>query len=397
MLYQFHGRASGTFSADEHIAGLNPSRGTELCAVVEQIFSLALIWQMFGNNTVADRAEKIAYNALPAGILHDWTAHQYDQQVNQIWAKVMDPPIWGNNGPNSNVFGFEPNYPCCTVNHPQAYPKFWAHAFFTEPSANAVIHTFLGPFSFTGTLANANPVEVTVNTLYPFGNTLTYTITAAKPFAFKFRIPTWAQNSTASTIAVNSAKATPLSPDASSLHTVNVKAGTTVLKVQLNAPLQIEVRTNGAVAVTRGALNYAVEITYNTTVAPGLRSAQALGDVVVLYPDAPKSYITPFDNHTHDNTLQPTSQWAVAIDPSTIVVHDNSATTQSIPFYAWAPGSSPVTMTATACQINWGLTLGTASAPPQSPNACVGAKFQVNLVPFAAAKLRLGEIPVMSK
>jgi DUF1680 family protein len=62
---------------------------------------------------------------------------------------------------------------------------------------------------------------VTVNTLYPFGNTLTYTITAAKPFAFKIRIPTWAQNSTASTIAVNSAKATPLSPDASSLHSVN--------------------------------------------------------------------------------------------------------------------------------------------------------------------------------
>ncbi|KAJ7485380.1 hypothetical protein FB451DRAFT_1363334 [Mycena latifolia] len=384
MLYQYHGRASGTFSADEHIAGLNPSRGTELCAVVEQIFSLALIYQMFGNNSVADRVEKIAYNALPAGILHDWSAHQYDQQVNQIWAQVMDPPPWGNNGPNSNVFGFEPNFPCCTVNHPQAYPKFWSHAFFTDPSANAVIHAFLGPLSFTGTLANQNHAQVTVDTLYPFGNALTYTISATKPFAFKIRVPTWAQNSTASTIAINNARATALSADAFSLHTV--AAGKTVLNVHLHSPLQVEVRTNGAVAITRGALNYAVEITHNTTVAPGLR----------LYPNAPPQYITPFDNHTHDNTLLPTSEWSIAIDPSTIVVSDKSATTQSIPYYAWAPGSQPVTMTATACQIEWGLTLGTASVPPTSPNACLGKHFTVKLVPFAAAKLRLGEIPVMS-
>ncbi|KAJ7631929.1 hypothetical protein DFH06DRAFT_1223303 [Mycena polygramma] len=396
MLYQYHGRASGTFSADEHIAGLDPSRGTELCAVVEQIFSLALIYQMFGNNSVADRAEKIAYNALPAALLHDWSAHQYDQQVNQIWAQVMDPPPWGNNGPNSNVFGFEPNYPCCTVNHPQAYPKFWSHAFFTDPSANAVIHTFLGPFSFAGTLANANHVQVTVDTLYPFGNTLTYTISATKAFSFKIRVPTWAQNSTASTIAVNGARATTLSTDTMSLHTVAVKPGKTVLNVNLHAPLEVEVRTNGAVAITRGALNFAVEISHNDTVAPGLRSAQALVDAERLYPDAPAAYITPFDNHTHDNTLLPTTDWNIAIDPATIVVSDKSATVQSIPYYAWAPGSSPVTMTATACLIEWGLTNGTASAPPVSPNTCVGDQFKVNLVPFAAAKLRLGEIPIMS-
>ncbi|KAJ7266952.1 hypothetical protein B0H12DRAFT_1209136 [Mycena haematopus] len=375
MLYQYHGRASGTFSADEHIAGLNPSRGTELCAVVEQIFSLALIYQMFGNNTVADRAEKIAYNALPAGILHDWSAHQYDQQVNQIWAQVMDPPPWGDNGPNSNVFGFEPNYPCCTVNHPQAYPKFWSHAFFADPSSNAVIHAFLGPFSFASTLAKANNVKVTVDTLYPFGNALTYTISATNPFSFKIRIPTWAQNSSASTIAVNGARATTLTADSISLHTVNVKAGKTVLNVNLHAPLEVETRFNGAVAITRGALNFAVEIANNDTVAPGLRL---------------------FDNHTKYNTLLPTGEWSLAIDPSTIVVVDNSPTTKNIPYYAWAPGSSPVTMTATACLIEWGLTLGTASPPPVSPNQCVGEYFQVNLVPFGAAKLRLGEIPVMS-
>lgn len=54
-------------------------------------------------------------------------------------------------------------------------------------------------------------------------------------------------------------------------------------------------------------------------------------------------------------------------------------------------------MTAKACEIEWGLHKSTAAAPPQSPASCIdgGDVDQVKLVPFAAAKLRLGEIPVM--
>ncbi|KAF8891202.1 hypothetical protein BD779DRAFT_1513791, partial [Infundibulicybe gibba] len=355
MLYQYHGRASGTFSADEHIAGLDPSEGiTELCAVVEQIFSLATIYQTFGNNSVADRAEKIAYNALPAGIMYDWWSHQYDQEVNQIWAQSMDPFPWGNNGPNSNVFGFEPNYPCCTVNHPQAYPKFWAHSFFTDQAETSLTHVLLGPSTFSGTLGSSNKVKVSVDTLYPFGSVLTYSITASRPFTFNIRVPTWAQNNM-STLAINKGKASSLKPDSTtSLQSTHIPAGTTTI--------HIETRSNGAVAITRGALNFAVEIPHNTSVAPGLRSAQALVDVKRLYPNAPPQYLTPV---------------------------------KSLPFYVWAPGAQPISMTARACQIEWSIVQGTASAPPPSPNACVGDAFNVKLVPFAAAKLRLGEIPTM--
>jgi hypothetical protein len=394
MVYTYHGRASGTFSADEHIAGLDPSRGTELCAVVEQIFSLATIYSILGNNSVADRVEKLAYNALPAGIMYDWWSHQYDQEVNQIWAQNMDPAPWVNNGPNSNVFGFEPNYPCCTVNHPQAYPKFWSHSFMTNETAGSLVHTFLGPATFSGTVGNSNNVKVSVDTLYPFGLTFKYTVTASRPFTFQIRIPEWAKNNQ-SMIAVNQGKIAPVNPDASSLQHVQVGAGSTTIKMTLHAPLEIELRTNNAVAITRGPLNYAVELSFNRTSAPGLRSAQALSDVEQLYPNAPPQYFTPTDNHTRDNTLLPTSEWRLAIDPSTIEVNDLSTKISSMPYYAWAPGAQPVTMTATACQIEWGLVNGTASAPPLSPNDCVGGTFEVKLVPFAGAKLRLGEIPTM--
>ena len=54
-------------------------------------------------------------------------------------------------------------------------------------------------------------------------------------------------------------------------------------------------------------------------------------------------------------------------------------------------------MTAKACEVEWGLDMNTAASPPLSPATCVknGTVNQVRLVPFAAAKLRLGEIPVM--
>ena len=36
----YHGQVTGIFTGDEVLAGKNPSQGTELCAVVEYMFSL---------------------------------------------------------------------------------------------------------------------------------------------------------------------------------------------------------------------------------------------------------------------------------------------------------------------------------------------------------------------
>lgn len=41
LLFQYHGRPSGIFAADEYLAGLEAVRGTELCLVVETMFSCA--------------------------------------------------------------------------------------------------------------------------------------------------------------------------------------------------------------------------------------------------------------------------------------------------------------------------------------------------------------------
>ena len=64
-----YGLPTGMYNGDEHLptpATRHPSRGIELCGVVEAMFSYNVMYSQFGDVEFADRAEKIAYNALPA-------------------------------------------------------------------------------------------------------------------------------------------------------------------------------------------------------------------------------------------------------------------------------------------------------------------------------------------
>ena len=127
MLDANHGQVTGMFTGDECLAGRNPLQGTELCAVVEFMYSLETLFSVFGDPRFADRLERVAFNALPATFSPDMWAHQYDQQVNQVQCSVNPEHGWTTNGPDSNLYGLEPNFGCCTANMHQGWPKFVAH------------------------------------------------------------------------------------------------------------------------------------------------------------------------------------------------------------------------------------------------------------------------------
>ena len=124
FLDRHHGQVTGMFTGDECLAGRNPLQGTELCSVVEFMFSLEQLFAVFGNPFFGDRLERVAFNALPATFSPDMWAHQYDQQVNQVQCTVNPDHNWTTNGPESNLFGLEPNFGCCTANMHQGWPKF---------------------------------------------------------------------------------------------------------------------------------------------------------------------------------------------------------------------------------------------------------------------------------
>ena len=77
--------------------------GTELCTVVEAMFSFETLFSIQGDPTFAERAEKLTYNALPATITSDMWAHQYLQQPNEMNAIHSDDHIWVHDGPDSTL------------------------------------------------------------------------------------------------------------------------------------------------------------------------------------------------------------------------------------------------------------------------------------------------------
>lgn len=78
-LDKYHGIPSGMYQADEHLAGAVPSHGTETCAVVEAVVSYAQSGAILGDPLLFERAERIAYNALPASMTKDMWERVYLQ------------------------------------------------------------------------------------------------------------------------------------------------------------------------------------------------------------------------------------------------------------------------------------------------------------------------------
>ncbi|KIJ25600.1 hypothetical protein M422DRAFT_273413 [Sphaerobolus stellatus SS14] len=373
LLFEYHGRPSGIYSADEYLAGLEAVRGTELCLVVETMFSGSYLYQVTGNPKFVDRVERIAYNALPATLTGNMWSRQYLQQQNQIAAQSMSPNPFKNDGPYSNVFGLEPNYPCCTVNHPQGWPKFISNAFVTSADGSSLVHVYLGPFSTKVTLSGNNQVSVSVNTLYPFSDTLTTTIQATKPFTYYVRIPSWSIGK--ATISINGAAAVAATPDSTTqLFKINAAEGATKFVLNVPADITLESRPHGAVAVQRGPLHYAFDIARNqTTLATNAQQPLAV-----------------------DLQFEATVPWQYAIDPASLKFQNNPPSSGVLPSPVFDAGLPPLSITATACRITWATAGSTfAAAPPQSPVACTGANETIVLRPFGSTKLRIGEIPIM--
>ncbi|KAJ7048624.1 hypothetical protein C8F01DRAFT_1276822 [Mycena amicta] len=293
LLFQYHGRPSGIYAADEYLAGLEATRGTELCLVVETMFSGSYLYQIIGDPKFPDRVERIAYNALPATL------------TGNMWNRTIPPAAEPDLSlgtcrltrspwtvPTRTFSASSRTTLAVPSNHPQGWPKFITNAFVTTPDMSSLVHVYLGPFSTSVTLVNGNTVTANVATLYPFSDTLTTTITAKAAFTYQVRIPSWVVNGT---IAINGAAAKALAP-VNGLQAVTVAAGTTTFVLNLPAAITTEVRPHGAIAVHRGPLNFAFDIPRKSK-------------VLATNADQPMAQDFEFDA---------TANWQYAIDPSTL-------------------------------------------------------------------------------
>lgn len=376
-LDEHHGQVAGRFSGDEHLSGKKPTQGTELCGVVEYMYSLENLIPIFGDVKLADRLEILAYNANPGATTADYWAHQYDQQANQVLCTI-DKRDWSTNGDASNIFGLEPNFGCCTANMHQGWPKFVSHLWMATPD-NGLAAVAYGPSEVKAKVGNGEEVTITEITDYPFKGSIELKISIENEteFPLVLRRPEWSRDfeGPIMIIHVNGEKIrTTRQPWEVIRRTWN--DGDTIT-VALCMDLRQQRRYNGAFTIMRGPLVFS------------LRVEDKRNPIAKHHETFPAI----------DWQLTPASPWNYAIrtysdDPESLLkVEERSIS--SIPF---DPEQPPVIIHAQGRRVPlWGLENNSAGDTPVSPVKTSEPLEEITLVPYASTQLRITEIPVLSR
>ncbi len=385
-----HGQAGGRFSGDEHLSGNSPDRGTELCSVVEYMFSLEELYAILGENSLADRLESLTFNALPGTTTPDMWAHQYDQQSNQVLV-TGEKRGWTSNGDYSNIYGLMPNFACCLANMHQGWPKFTG-SLWMATNDNGLVAVAYSPSVVKAKVAKGTEVTIKEETDYPFKGDIKLIISTAETVKFPLylRIPRWADTVTFTFKG----------------KTRQGKAGETIKlqekwengdEITFNFPMEIryERRFNNSSSVLRGPLYFS------------LRMDKEYKSVKINYENF--GY-----KGSVDWEIRPLSAWNFGLmvdktDPERgFDVTENPLTmfpfadkgdmvwsTDSGKYVVWNEDAAVVITTRGVKIPGWTMKNNSADIPPLSPVVPEGYPEVIQLIPYGSAKLRITEFPLI--
>jgi len=364
MLDQYHGQVTGIFSGDEHYAGKNPSQGSELCSVVEYMFSLENLLAILGDPAFGDRLERIAFNALPGTFSGDMWTHQYDQQANQVVCRVSEDRVFATNGAHANTFGLEPNYGCCTANLSQGWPKFASHLWMRSPEGG------LAAMAYAPCAVKTEQAEIEVRTEYPFRDTIAITVKAHERFPIHLRIPAWAEGAT-----IAAGNDTPATAKPGTFHVLDRPwNGETTITLRFPMKARAERRFNDSVTILRGPLVYSLKI--------GEYWKKIAGE----------------EPHA-DYEVYPTTAWnyGLILDLSN---PDASVRFEEVPVGAcpFSPEGAPVRAIVKGRMVpEWIIEHSAAGPVPKSPVLSNQPVVDLTLIPYGSAKLRVSEFPLLAE
>jgi hypothetical protein len=375
-LLREHGQVHGMFSGDEWLAGTDASRGVELCAVVEAMFTFEQAIRIFGMAPHADVLERLAYNLLPATISADMTSHQYHQQANQVLCTVAQRN-WTQADDDCTIFGLEPNFGCCTANLHQGWPKL-IRSMWMGTREGGLAAVVWGPCEVDHEV-DGRPVRIRVETSYPFEETVRLTITTPERLVMplKLRIPRWCSEPE---VCIDGARLE-VAPEDGWLRLLRTWEDGSTVELRLPMAVTAQVRPSGGLGVTLGPLVLAY--------APGEIWERLPGSVGL-----------------GDWEVRPRRGWnmALAVDPERIdrVSRVEREAVGSPPF-GLTVGSPPFGLTGPALRVwvpgrrvpGWRLVDGSAPLPA-GPVPSWDFDRPFPLVPYGNARLRIAEFPVAS-
>lgn len=367
ILKKYNGTAVGTVTGDECLAGLRPIQGTELCSVVEQMYSYELLYAYTGDKKWAERLEKVSFNALPATISEDMWTHQYVQMVNQIdCTRITGNPPFRTNGGYAHTFGLEPHYGCCTANFGQGFPKLALSTFMRAD--DGIVSVIPIPSEVCDTFRGAN-VRVTLDTEYPFKNQFLYRVESDRKtdMKLKIRVPSFAEGLTVNGRSV---------AKRGMLVFGGFEAGVTEIRISFDTSVCTVKRPRGQIALERGSLVFALPIESEWT-----KKEFTKDGVERKFPYC-------------DYIISRKSDWEYALADTDVTVNE-----RDLGDIAFSEKNAALTLTAKVYPIDWGYEEGystVARAYPKNKTPLGDAK-TVELIPYGCTTLRLTEMPIARK
>lgn len=364
-LMKYNGTPVDIFTGDECLSGLSPIQGTELCAVVELMYSFEHLYAHTGDPKWAQRLETVAFNALPATVSDDMWTHQYVQMSNQTdGAPFPGKSLFRTNFSDAHIFGLEPNFGCCTANFGQGWPKLALSAFMR--SDDGVVSVIPIPSSLSLKRGN-NRIKITLDTNYPFENSFKYTVEAEKNTSLKLRvrIPEFARELTINGERVRKR---------GMLVFGGFKAGKTEITVSYNVKAELITRPHGLKAVKSGSLLFSLPISYESK-------------AVEYEKDGVERKFPYCDYHA-----RATSDFGYAFASSEFTREVKG--TGDVPFSSKNP---PLVLHADMCRIDWGYEDGYEYVCAKEPKerTPIGDPVKKELYPYGCTRMRMTEMPLI--
>ncbi len=378
-LMNLHGLPNGVFSADEDLHGNNPVQGTELCAIVESMYSLEEAAAITGDATYFDALERMAFNALPSQTTDDYNAKQYFQVANQV---QISKGVFNFTLPfereMTNVLGMRSGYTCCLANMHQGWPKFTEHLWLRNSKGGLAALVF-SPNFVKSTVGTANTeIEIVETTTYPFDDRIQFDMKMKTPveFPFEIRIPGWCKEPS---IKINGKK-------------VQVESGGQIISINrkwsnldqvvVNFPMEVVTSTWGSnsTAIERGPLVYALKVKERWEKGKDEKE----GDYFSVFPESEWNY-----GLVQDALKNPKEKIKVAETGG--VGND----------FVWNLAHAPIEIYVPGKQIpGWKAIDGVAYQPMTARDGVYKGKVsekttQLTLVPIGCTKVRIVAFPVV--
>jgi DUF1680 family protein len=376
MIWGVYGQVpGGMFGGDENCRRgyYGPRQGIETCASVEFMLSCEMLLKIAGDLTWADRCEDVAFNTFPPALTADLKALHYivSPNVCQLDSKNKAPGIQ-NDG---DMLSYNPHsYRCCQHNVAHGWPYFAEHLWMATPD-NGLAAVFYAASEVTAKVGDGQQVTLKSTTLYPFEDTVKFTVSTAKlvQFPLYLRIPGWCEKPA---LRING-KQTVVHAEPRTFLVIERKwrnGDTVELTLPMALKLRYWIRNGSTVSVDRGPLTYALKIGEKYVRHGGTDAWPAFE----VYPTTAWNYGLVIDaERPLDDQFE---------------VRQKSWPKDNQPFEAQA---APLEIRAKARKIeNWKPdSLGLIGEVQPSPVRSTESVETVTLIPMGAARLRISAFP----